>query len=745
MRLFRIVIVSIVGFLGYACSDESGGTSSGFGPSAEDPIVSVMLTVMPNETVVFVDSEVQFAWTAIARSGQRYNSLAAALTVPPELTTVDIDTHRYRAPEAGRYEIAVRLAAPYQNISDTLVLEVTDQAPQIFVDYPTRGETIRHQNGGIEVLGRAIATSRLTVNGQNVTLDGEGRFRFPIEPQWGLNILDIQASGAGVVVNSTPSFLYADAYQAVDPSDGIGITVSDAMLFAIAEGFFDDGIHDRNDIDDLATVVEVILEDTDLAAAITESGILDDLGTQRDLGTIAGNQTTLSVNTTVVSPTSVGPTSIQLNTIDGGIAFVGTLGSDDKPALTLRLRVDLTFDILAPDGRTGRATGAIYPTIKVGSGQIEGTLRLNKDPNTPATAQIEGFVLRAQDIQTDPLENVELELDFLGNQTTIDLSDFVSMETFSEEIIDPIINSLVTFLSDVIEPLVEDQSGDLLLRIFDALNLSDTMTIDNLFDSSRPPVEISYESEVNRFNFEEQGVTVGMNLSVYSPPTIPRRNDGSILRTDCLVNRPTVFGNDWSSDLTIALQTDAMNGLLHGIWQSGLITGPVNLSDALGDSSVFAGSELRVVLDPHAPPLLDACKNEEGTTIKLGDLRVELDGRLLSIQMDSTIFADLEMRAFYRADEEGVFLEIGEVLNFDVEIVEVGPDANEDMLRPFLQDQLPVLLNGLLVGQGIGPIELPSLNLSEQIENLEVMDTLDLIPSDVGSRDGYLMIKGDLD
>ena len=51
-----------------------------------------------------------------------------------------------------------------------------------------------------------------------------------------------------------------------------------------------------------------------------------------------------------------------------------------------------------------------------------------------------------------------------------------------------------------------------------------------------------------------------MNLSVYSPPTIL----GETTAASCeqiVVNRPTVFGNDWSSDLTIALQTDAMNVL----------------------------------------------------------------------------------------------------------------------------------------------------------------------------------------
>ena len=124
---------------------------------------------------------------------------------------------------------------------------------------------------------------------------------------------------------------------------------------------------------------------------------------------------------------------------------------------------------------------------------------------------------------------------------------------------------------------------------------------------------------------------------------------------------------------------------------------------------------------------------------------MELSGELLNIRLDSTVFVDMSLKAMYRADAEGIFLEIGEVESFDVEIIDVGPNADEARLRPFLEEQLPFIINGLLVGQGVGPIDLPSLNLSETIENLEAADTLDLVPDGVLTRDGYLLIEGDLD
>ena len=302
MNRIRFIVAALLFLTLGACNDEAGKPTGNFGPSADDPVISVALSMTPNESVVFLDTEVQFAWTAITRSGQRYNGLAGDLIVPPEFTAVDDTPFRYRASEIGQFEVNVRLRPPYQAIEDRLLIEVTNEMPAVLMDYPTRGETVLRQSGGIEVLGRTIATSALTINGQRVMLDAEGRFRFPMTPNWGLNILTMEASGAGQTVTASPSFLYAESYQQIGNGTDSGIKVPDALLAAIADSFFDDGIHDPNNIDDLATVVEVILEDSDLAAAIQDSGILDDLGTQRDLGLVAGNQTTLTISTSTVSP-----------------------------------------------------------------------------------------------------------------------------------------------------------------------------------------------------------------------------------------------------------------------------------------------------------------------------------------------------------------------------------------------------------------------------------------------------------
>ena len=124
---------------------------------------------------------------------------------------------------------------------------------------------------------------------------------------------------------------------------------------------------------------------------------------------------------------------------------------------------------------------------------------------------------------------------------------------------------------------------------------------------------------------------------------------------------------------------------------------------------------------------------------------MELTGELINIQLDSTVFVDLDVRAIYRTDAEGIFVEIGEVQTFDVEIIEVGEAADEERLRPFLEEQLGIIINGLLVGQGIGPVPLPSIDFNEFIENLNAEDTLDIVPTGINSRDGHILVEANLD
>ena len=55
------------------------------------------------------------------------------------------------------------------------------------------------------------------------------------------------------------------------------------------------------------------------------------------------------------------------------------------------------------------------------------------------------------------------------------------------------------------------------------------------------------------------------------------------------------------------------------------------------------------------------------------------------------------------------------------------------------------IINGLLVGQGVGPVAIPALDLAELIENINTEHTLDVVPQGIRSQDGHIIIEANLD
>ena len=295
----------------------------------------------------------------------------------------------------------------------------------------------------------------------------------------------------------------------------------------------------------------------------------------------------------------------------------------------------------------GRATGSIYPTITVASSLIEGTLFVEKQPGQPSSARLDGFTLTVGDFHFDPITDITVEAEFFGSppfQTSL-LGLFNNPQLtadFFADYIDPIINEIIGFADDIIEPALEMNAGTILVDILNELTVSDTLELDNYFDATRPSVQLNYDTELNRINFTDDGALIGFNLATSTERAITRDNLGSILRTDCLTNSPINFSPDWGSDLSFALLHDAINGLLHNLWQSGLITGPVDLGSLASDVAFLNNADLAIVLDPYAPPIIEGCLNEDGARLKLGDVFLELAGRLLNIQVDSTVYLDVE-------------------------------------------------------------------------------------------------------
>ena len=87
----------------------------------------------------------------------------------------------------------------------------------------------------------------------------------------GLNVVDVQGfDAAGNVAGQAIGYYYSTAYQTFEEKTIDEVKVDEAMKVFLGKEVIDDGDHDAN-IDDLATLIEVVLTQADLGALLGAS------------------------------------------------------------------------------------------------------------------------------------------------------------------------------------------------------------------------------------------------------------------------------------------------------------------------------------------------------------------------------------------------------------------------------------------------------------------------------------------
>ena len=246
---------------------------------------------------------------------------------------------------------------------DGCAADCTQDAPEVYIDYPARGEQLDGERG-VTVLGRVVdhgvGFESVTVNGVSVEIQEDGDFELPMEATHGLNIVDLQArSLAGAEASRTHGFYHTSAYG-VHPQNETELeeaTLDNRMFFRLGQEAFDDydhpcqtvnGVYVCDEIDDLATVGEIIL-----------NGLrAEDLGAR---ATLANQDLQLIQQNFPVSfpPQDVGGVIITLQgnlQLFGSVNFNSKLETLDFNSLNLRLDardggLDSTV-VIGPDGST---------------------------------------------------------------------------------------------------------------------------------------------------------------------------------------------------------------------------------------------------------------------------------------------------------------------------------------------------------------------------------------------------------
>ena len=157
---------------------------------------------------------------------------------------------------------------------DGCAADCTQDAPDLVIDFPDRGETF-DGDSTLTVLGRVddkgVGIESLTINGDVVEVKIDGSFEYEMTSAYGLNQIDARVVGMGGKEDAaTRGYFYStqwwDGAFGGDDAAGLG----DRIAFRLGQDAFDDfdhpcstvdGVYVCDEVDDLATVGEIILND----------------------------------------------------------------------------------------------------------------------------------------------------------------------------------------------------------------------------------------------------------------------------------------------------------------------------------------------------------------------------------------------------------------------------------------------------------------------------------------------------
>lgn len=589
----------------------------------------------------------------------------------------------------------------------------TECRPQIDVEYPPRAATIEAASadeivtivGTAQSLSGAIAT--LTINGDDVSVGGDGSFSHDYDPKFGGNTLVLETTDAsGQTRKRVQSFLFSTSYSKpttpiTEPAiEGLGIYLSQEVL--------DDG--DRSEpYDDLASLIGLALASFDVSSFF-------------DASTPLASQLGYDIYLTDLR---LGGTAVVLTGIDGGLHMQASLLDVDG---------DLNFDcttagcvLLGGDGTGG---------LDVESVVIEADVILGVDQE-------------AHELDIT-LENVTTNVNNLDIYSNNVWTNFLL--TLAESFI---ISGVVSDLETELNGQLEGVLGPLLEEGLSAFSLSTSLEFPNLADADSP-IGIDLITDFQDTDFHDgssppnpsppQGGVIALRGGGYVVDDvisidnlgIPDRNGcGELDRSEIAMARADL--------MEIGLHDDLLNQLLYGAWRGGLLDFPLP-EDLLGGGDDAIYSDLDVKITGQLAPTASNCNPRSKLLAHLGDVEIEASLTLFDQPVSFTAYSSMEIEVELIADDAGIGIALTNIDNVETEL-----SVNEDMAissEPTLISVLETALVDNLIGQlgdgALGGIELPEIDLSESLGLPPGTAVVAIQIDGVGRNEGTTVVRGHL-
>ena len=474
----------------------------------------------------------------------------------------------------GTYELEFHVAND-GNVEKLLKILVDGAPPMLTIDEPGWCSTLDGKPS-VAVKGKAgdegAGIAELTVNGKKAYPDAIDEWKVQIGAAHGLTQVIATAKDiGGEESKAVRGFYYSNKYYPTDAATPKGAMVDKAIQVFLGKNFFDDGVHNKAKVDDMATIIEIV------AGGLMGSSLLPSNISQGDIEVTLSN-------------TKFGPLKTNLVPVDG--------------ALLTKIELDGISTDLAVKAKL--KLGPISTTVKV-SGDIKiAKIRLSTRLGIEV---VNGFAKTDATQTVVQIDDMKLHVDGIAG-----LFDFlfnILLDTYKKQMEDQIVGLLETELPKALQ------------GIFDALAINQSFEVPPLVGTGKTAT-VSIVSAIKTMTFSPLGAIIEMDASFVSSKGVPHTIKGSIGRDGCIGVSPDKFAIDTTQRIQFALHDDLINQLLYALWYGGALQLSVPLSELAGgtDVSGFSLEGATLDLDFLLPPILEACNQPDPMSMRLqvGDL-----------------------------------------------------------------------------------------------------------------------------
>ena len=592
-------------------------------------------------------------------------------------------------------------------------IESFECLPRIVIESPERATSFT-EAGQVLVQGYARSgiadIKEFSLNGEVLPLSPEGRFSLNVTPEFGMNlVVSTLKDEAGFSAKAARSFFYSTDWVPRDPHDDKASVIDEALLVWMGREAVDDGLHDWDHVDDLATVTELLIAHQ----PTTDDDISDEpISVMEPPG--------LGTFNVFVTEVRLGTPSVDLYLQAGGLHMTVTYAF-----------IEVDIEIRQPGPTVGSQN--IYPALARAA-----PLFIDVDVGI-ATAPGGGVEVSVSNIDVE-LKLFDIALDLEND----------SLENSMNAVLDT--GGIKQIFVNQIETSVEEQlSGRLEEVASDAINATafDYETTIPPLLGSETPTSVPLHSTPQSADFNPIRGTLGLSASALSTRSVYYPTAGSISRAGCTLGSQEPLEFSATHPTQVAVSDDFINQMLFSVWWGGGLQFSVPRDDeAIAQLARLGITDLEIAVDLLHPPVLTSCNEDDELRMQVGDMKLRV---LLEISGTETVgldvFTNLEASVNYRVapgePEPLITIDVVDILQLETEVVLDDPSISRHLetLREFIDEFFIVSLIQSLTQDAVAGVPLPRLDLST-VESIPPGYELSVNPATILRTKGYTVLQG---